>query len=234
MQINFFENNKFKQELFNKALLLYKKEDKISWTKNIVNTNLPLIAIDSKGIENIVKAIPKDLKFEFLDNVKFDYHESTIVYAKILNTLKSCQEIAKYLLPFAEFIDNWASCDTLAFNLKGKEKEELFDLALNYVKSDKAFCRRVGFRILFRFIEDKYIDKIFDAIEDAFFEKEYYVNMIVAWLLCEMFIKSREKTLAFARANKLNDFVKNKFISKCNDSFRVSKEDKTMLKTLKN
>ncbi len=233
MQINFFENNKFKKELFDKALLLYKNESKISWTKNIVNTNMPVLAISSKNIDSIVKSIPKNLRFEFLDNVQFDYHESTIVYAKVLNTLKSCQDIAKYLLPFAKFIDNWASCDTLSFNLKGKEKDDLFDMALKYTKSEYTFVRRVGFRILFKYIDNEYIDRIFDTIKETFCEKEYYVNMIAAWLLCEMFIKNREKTFVFVKANKLNDFVKNKFISKCNDSYRVSKEDKTMLKKLK-
>ena len=53
--------------------------------------------------------------------------------------------------------------------------------------------------------------------------------MINAWLVCELFIKRREKTLKFLQNNRLNSFTINKAISKCRDSFRVSNADKKML-----
>ena len=53
--------------------------------------------------------------------------------------------------------------------------------------------------------------------------------MMNAWLLCNLFIKRREKTISFLQNNKLNKFTINKGISKCRDSFRVSKEDKEYL-----
>ena len=68
--------------------------------------------------------------------------------------------------------------------------------------------------------------KIIDTLNK---EKEYYVNMAVAWLCCELMIKSRKEFLAYLKHHKLNDFTINKAISKCRDSFRVSQEDKEML-----
>jgi hypothetical protein len=68
----------------------------------------------------------------------------------------------------------------------------------------------------------KKIDKMYD-------EGHYYINMIIAWLLCESFIKNRDITLTYLKNNNLNDFVINKMISKCRDSYRVSKGDKEML-----
>ena len=50
-----------------------------------------------------------------------------------------------------------------------------------------------------------------------------------AWLLCEFMIKQRDKTLHYLKSNNLNKFTINKAISKCRDSFRVSKEDKELL-----
>ena len=64
-------------------------------------------------------------------------------------------------------------------------------------------------------------------------EKEYYVNMAVAWLLCDCFIKQKDSTLLFIQKNTLNPFVLNKFISKCCDSYRVSNDDKQFLKSLR-
>ena len=60
-------------------------------------------------------------------------------------------------------------------------------------------------------------------------ETEYYVNMACAWLLAECFIKFRNETLHFLEQNTLNDFIVNKGIQKCRDSFRVSDEDKDLL-----
>ena len=60
-------------------------------------------------------------------------------------------------------------------------------------------------------------------------EKEYYVNMCIAWFIAECFTKKRDKTLNFLQSNKLNAFTINKAIQKCRDSFRVSETDKEML-----
>ena len=54
--------------------------------------------------------------------------------------------------------------------------------------------------------------------------------MMIAWLVCELMIKRRDETLKYLEHNNLNKFTVNKMISKCRDSFRVSDEDKEMLK----
>ena len=76
---------------------------------------------------------------------------------------------------------------------------------------------------------DKYIDEIYNRLNKFENETEYYVNMINAWLICELFIKRRDKTLEFLKNNKLNKFTINKAISKCRDSYRVSNKDKEIL-----
>ena len=135
----------------------------------------------------------------------------------------------KYLDKYILEIDNWASCDLLSFDVLGRE-EKYFNLAKEYLKSDKPFIRRVGFKILFEFVKEcYYVDKLFEILNSFSGESEYYVNMIISWLVCELFIKQREKTIAFLNTNNLNAFQINKAISKCRDSFRVSMEDKNML-----
>ena len=64
-------------------------------------------------------------------------------------------------------------------------------------------------------------------------ETHYYVNMANAWLVAECFTKQRDKTLNLIKNKTLNKFVQNKAISKCRDSFRVSPEDKELLKTFR-
>ena len=75
----------------------------------------------------------------------------------------------------------------------------------------------------------EYIDKVFEVIDKFYDEDEYYVNMAIAWLVCELMIYNRNKTLKYLGHHKLNKFTINKAISKCRDSYRVSKEDKELL-----
>ena len=206
-----------------------KDENKIEWTKKIVNTKKNVLAIKSPVLKNIVKEIRKGNYLSFLDLNLNNYLENNTINGELITYIKDFDTMKKYLSIYSKKIDNWASCDLLSFNIKGKE--DLFlNLSNNYIKSDLPFERRLGLLILFKFIDnDLYINKIFDIMNLFYNEEEYYVNMINAWLLCECFIKRRDKTIIFLDNNKLNKFTINKAISKCRDSYRVSKEDKELL-----
>lgn len=218
---------------FIKYLETFKREEKVEWTKNIVNTKMKVIAIKSPEINAIVKQIKKGNFLSFLDLKLNDYYENTIINANLITAIKDFEVMKKYLDEYIRRIDNWASCDTLKFNVKNNE-ENFMNLSKEYIKDELPFVRRIGMFILFKFIEnDKYIDEIYNRLNQFENETDYYVNMMNAWLICELFIKRRDKTLEFLKNNKLNKFTINKAISKCRDSFRVSEEDKAELLKLK-
>ena len=116
----------------------------------------------------------------------------------------------------------------MKFNIKNKEQEYI-NLAKEYLKSKEEFIRRIGVRILFNYTEKEDLTEIFNIIDSLYAEEKYYVNMAISWLMCELIIKNREQTLEYLKHHKLNDFTINKTISKCRDSYRVSKEDKEFL-----
>jgi 3-methyladenine DNA glycosylase AlkD len=204
------------------------KNEKIEWTRKIVNTDMDVLAIPVPKLRLIAKDIMKGNYISFLDLKFLDNYESTMIYGIIINKLKDIKLIKKYLDIYVNYIDNWSSCDVLS--IETNDNDKLFDLALGYIKSNKPFIRRVGFRIFFKYLEDEvYLNKIFNVIDSFYDEEHYYVNMIIAWLLCEAFIKNRKLTLKYIENNTLNDFVVNKTISKCRDSYRVSIDDKEML-----
>lgn len=214
---------------FIKYLESFKRKEKIEWTKNIINTNMKVLAIKSPELNLIIKQIKKGNFLSFLDLNLNNYYENTIINGNLIVAIKDFEVMKNYLDNYSKKIDNWASCDTLKFNVKNNEKN-FMKLSDEYIKSELPFVRRIGMLILFKFIEnDKYIDDIYNRLNEFENEKEYYVNMINAWLLCELFIKRRDKTMEFLKNNKLNKFTINKAISKCRDSFRVSDDDKDLL-----
>ena len=57
--------------------------------------------------------------------------------------------------------------------------------------------------------------------------------MAIAWLVAEIYIKHRKEGLEFIKNNNLDKFTQNKAISKIHDSYRVTKEEKELLKKYK-
>ncbi|HKL94218.1 MAG TPA: DNA alkylation repair protein, partial [Clostridia bacterium] len=217
-------------EEFQKFLIGYGRPEKVEWTKNILNTQMPVLAVLSPNIKEIVKKIAKGNIASYLDLWLWDYFENTSINGSLIMKLKDFDTMKSYLLPYCERADNWATCDLLHFSINGKNENDFWDLSIKLISSEKPFVRRVGVNVWFKFIErEGYLPKIFDMLNGMRGETEYYVNMVVAWLIAECFVKNREATLEFYKTNNLNDFTVNKSISKCRDSFRVLKEDKELL-----
>ncbi|MDD2409331.1 MAG: DNA alkylation repair protein [Bacilli bacterium] len=214
---------------FQKFLKSYENREKIEWVTNLLKTELPVLNIKTAIIKNIVNNISKGNYLSFLDLMIWEYYENTAINGYLITKIKDFNTMKKYLDVYSAKTDNWATCDLLSFNIIGNE-EKYFDLVLKYIKNPKPFVRRIGLSILFKFIDNNdYIDKIFNLLNNFKNEEHYYVNMMNAWLLCECFIKQREKTLKYLQQNKLNKFTINKGIQKCRESRRISLEDKKIL-----
>jgi 3-methyladenine DNA glycosylase AlkD len=202
---------------------------KIDWKRNLLKTKMSVLGIKTSLLKEIVKEIKKGNYFSFLDLNLDKHYEVLVINGYLINQITDLEVMKKYLDRYVIKIDNWSNCDLLSFNIKDKERE-FYQIVLEYINSPHPFIRRVGFVILFKFIEkDEYLNKIFKIMNSFYEETNYYVNMVNAWLFCECFIKRKEETWKFLKTHQLNKFTINKGISKCRDSFRVSFKDKEAL-----
>ena len=208
-------------------------EKEREFEKRVVNTLLPCLGIKSNQIKQISSEIAKGNFKDFINLWLFNNHTEVLILGELICKIDEFDLFKKLLTKYALLVDNWAACDTLKFKKRGKNKHLFLNLAKEFIEHKEPFVRRIGLRILFKFLDDENIDEVFRLVESLKSETHYYVNMCASWLLCDAFIKQRKKTLEFLKENKLNDFVLKKTISKCRDSFRVSKEDKDFLLTLK-
>jgi hypothetical protein len=62
---------------------------------------------------------------------------------------------------------------------------------------------------------------------------EYYVNMMRAWYFATALAKQYDKTIPYIENNKLDIWTHNKTIQKAIESYRVTDEHKTYLRSLK-
>lgn len=221
--------------LFSKYLKsLSNGEDKSKWEQNILKTSLPCIAVPSEKVRYIIKQILKGNYIEFLNlNLKNNYTEIAI-RGGIISSIKDFNIMKKYLDVYALEADCWATTDTLKFTLTNQNEKLFLNLLKSYATSPNTFVRRTAIIIAFKYINRVNFDgEILNVLKQLKHEKEYYVNMAVAWLVCEYFIKRKDFGMQILKSGILNDFTQNKAISKCRDSFRVSKSDKEYLLSLK-
>ena len=217
------------KEDFLKELEQMSNPEKIAFTKKIVNTNMNVLGIPIPKLRHLAKEISKGNFYSFLDLNINDYYENTIINIVLISIINDLTLLKHYLDIYVKEIDNWSSTDSFTINIK-KNKKGYFNLALKYLNSPLTFSKRLGLIIILKFAGDSdYIDKIFAILDQFKDEKEYYVNMALAWVLSECMIKNRDKTLEYLKHHNLNAFVINKGISKCRDSYRVSASDKEFL-----
>ena len=216
-------------EKFLKYLNTFSKgEEKGKWEQRIVNTSLPCIAVPCTAIKQITNQIAKGNFLEFIDLWIWDNFSAVSIIGNLICKIKDFDTLSKYLDIYSSKVDNWAHCDLLKFK-DIKLQKPLFDLSKRYLKSPLPFQRRIALIILLKFINDDTIDYILKVTNSLQSETNYYVNMANAWLVCECFTKQKDKTFVMLEKHHLNSFTINKAISKCRDSFRVSREDKAKL-----
>jgi 3-methyladenine DNA glycosylase AlkD len=207
-----------------------KGEEKAVWEQRIVNTSLPCLALPSTEIDKIAKQIFKGNYISFLDLWIWKNHSTTLVFGKILNKIKDFEILKKYLIPYSEKADNWSTIDCLKFHFTKENTADFIQISKTLIKSKYTFSRRLALIVLLKLLSfEDCSDICFDMLNNLTNEKEYYVNMAGAWLLAECMTRFRDNTIEYYKNNKTNDFIINKSISKCRDSFRISREDKDFL-----
>lgn len=80
------------------------------------------------------------------------------------------------------------------------------------------------------YINDNYIDNIINEIISNEKTDDYYLMMVIAWLMQLIYLKYPEKITWLLFHKLSNKFIIRKTISKIYDSYKVSRDEKTTLK----
>lgn len=201
----------------------------------VLNSKYEMIGIRVLTMRKIAKKIAKTNIEEFLKYAQNKYYEEIMVQGLLISHIKDEALFYKHFKDYISKIDNWALCDTFCSSIKIVEKYEdkYFKEAVKMSLNKKEFISRIGLVIILdHFINEKNLDTIFDTLNKIESDK-FYINMAEAWLICEMYTKFPNEIKTFIKNNNLNKFTHNKAISKIHDSYRVSKEEKEYLNSLR-
>ena len=196
-----------------------------------------LIGVRTPELKRIAKVIARSNYLDFFKENKHQLYEENLIHGLVLGYLKlDFNELKPLVDNFIPYIDNWAVCDMTVANLKvykkNKTKDIVFDEIKNYINNNNPWINRFGYVLLLEyFIEEKYIQEIFDLCTK--YKDHYYVKMAIAWLISMCYIKYKGRTLTFLKKTKLDSWTHNKAIQKIIESNRVEDSDKIILRGLK-
>ena len=99
--------------------------------------------------------------------------------------------------------------------------------------SEEPFTLRVlVVTMLCHFLTDDYIDRVFAVLNETHCDA-YYYKMGAAWAAATAMAKYRDKTFAFLETTAFDDWTYNKALQKITESFRVEKNVKEQIKSMK-
>lgn len=216
-----------REELFSNQDLEYKAfHSKLVPTVNpdkIIGVRIPILRKIAKSITN--------------ERVDFpvEYYEEIMVKGFLIGYKKyDIDERLKVLSDFVPLIDNWAVCDCVCSTLKFTEKnrQAVWDFLMQYIDGTEYEVRFLVVMLINYYLVDEYIDRVNNILQ-SIDREEYYINMAVAWALSVAFVKYENAVMEIFENKTLSVWVHNKAIQKTCESFRVSKETKSYLRTLK-
>ncbi len=192
-----------------------------------IGVRIPHIRALAKEIRNTDEAE------KFLNALPHKYFEENNLHGYLLEGIKVFDEAIEKTENFLPYIDNWATCDTISPKVFRKNIPALYEKIKVWLKDTHTYTIRFGVNMLMKFfLDENFNDEVLFLVAEIKSE-EYYVNMVRAWFFATAMAKQRDKTLLYLAEKKLDKWTHNKTIQKCTESYRISDEDKALLKEMK-
>lgn len=197
-----------------------------------------IIGVRTNDIKNFAKEIYKSSdKEKFLTELPHKFFDENQLHIFILSQEKDFDLCIKQVNKFLPYIDNWATCDQLSPICFKKNKIELLTHINKWLKSKKTYTVRFAIEMLMsHFLDDDFDEKYLDAvakIDKIHFKDDYYVKMMIAWYFATALAKQYKSTFPYIKKYKLEEWTHNKTIQKAVESYRITDEQKRVLKSLK-
>lgn len=197
-------------------------------------TSDQMIGVRTPDLRNYAKELSKrgDIS-DFLNNLPHKYFDENQLHAFIISLLKDydkCMDEVEHFLPY---VDNWATCDQMSPKIFKKNREKLLEKVRTWIASDKTYTIRFGIKMLMEHFLDDDFDLQYPDMVASVKSEEYYVNMMIAWYFATALAKRYDSILPYIEEKRLDTWTHNKAIQKSIESYRITDDQKSYLRSLK-
>ena len=183
-----------------------------------------------------LRALAKELRgtqeaADFLAALPHETFEENNLHAVLLSGIRDYDALLAALEAFLPFVDNWSTCDTLRPDAVRKHLPEFERVIDGCLASEHPYTVRFGIEMLMAY----YLGEAFDPVQlervAAIRSEHYYVRMMQAWYFATALAKQWDAALPIL--DTLTPWVRAKSIQKALESFRVSDDHKSLLRTMR-
>lgn len=167
----------------------------------------------------------------FLAELPHKYYDENLLHGMLISEMKDYQTCVKAMNTFLPYVDNWAVCDTMSPKVFKKHHDTLIDQVHEWILSEDTYTCRFGMKTLMAEYLDLDFREEYLAWPAAVISDAYYVNMMIAWYFATALAKQWEAALPYITEQRLPVWVHNKTIQKAVESYRITPEQKALLKT---
>jgi len=193
-----------------------------------------IIGVRTPELRSFAKELSKDENTgAFLTSLPHPFFDEDQLHAFVISLEKDFDKCIAEVEAFLPFVDNWATCDQLSPKVFKKEPEKLLPHIYTWIRSDKVYTVRFAIGMLMRYFLDERFDLIYADMVAAVRSEEYYIKMMIAWYFATALAKQYDSVLPYLEGKKLDKWTHNKAIQKSVESYRITPEQKSYLKTLK-
>ncbi len=169
----------------------------------------------------------------YFEDLPHGYFEENQLHAFRISREKDFERCLCALRLFLPYVDNWATCDQMTPAVFRRHRPQLLPVLQEWLSSPGVYARRFAIKQLMdHFLTDSF-DPAFPEMVAAVPEEDPYLQKMKAWYFAAALCKQPEPVLALLREQSLSDEVHRMTIQKAVESFRISPEQKEVLRSLR-
>lgn len=167
---------------------------------------------------------------DFLKELPHRYFEENQVHGFLLEREKNFAKAVAAVEAFLPYVDNWATCDQFSPKVFRKHRQELLPHIRRWLSSSHPYTIRFAIGMLMSHYLEEAFDPEYPELVAKVQNEDYYVKMMAAWYFATALAKQYDAVLPYITGYRLDPWIHNKTIQKAVESYRVSPEQKDILK----
>ena len=193
-----------------------------------------VIGVRTPDLRKLARLIAKTgAARDFISQLPHRYFEENNLHAFIVAGISDFDEAMRQTEIFLPHIDNWATCDQFTPKVFGKHPAELLSAVKVWITSPHTYTIRFAIKMLMTFFLDERFKPEYMRLVASVKSDEYYIKMMIAWYFATALTKQYDAAVGIVAGRALDAWTHNKAIQKAVESYRISDEKKTYLRSLR-
>lgn len=192
-----------------------------------------ILGVRTPEMRKIAKEVfESDYRDEFLNDLPHKYYEENLIHFFVIAMIKDINECIERVEAFLPFIDCWPVSDQATPKSFRKNHQIILPYIKKWISSEHVYTARFGIRMLMNeYLGDDFSEEYLELVASKKGD-DYYLKMMVAWYFATALAKRYDEAIPYFENHILEEWTHKKAIQKACESFRVTEEHKSYLKTL--